>query len=146
MAKEGGPDQTALFTGKLLEASLPAPLEVPSATVVEKAFKESEVPISAVVPTPTKREAPKATLREIRAVRSLLYNRLLLERVLIRMEKAEAIILSYLLTQDAAATQIGVYLVELDPNSQIHITQTETDCWRQQQFAELEAWEELGGH
>lgn len=77
------------------------------------------------------RERPKATPRVRRAVRSLFLNRLLLERVLARIEKAEAIITSYLLAQGDSKAQIGPYLVELDEDSRINLTPTEDDGWQQ---------------
>ena len=77
------------------------------------------------------RERPKATPRVRRAVRSLFLNRLLLERVLARIEKAEAIITSYLLAQGDSKAQIGPYLVELDECNQINLTPTEDDGWQQ---------------
>lgn len=76
-------------------------------------------------------ERPKATPRVRRAVRSLFLNRLLLERVLLRIEKAEAIILSYLLAQGDSKAQIGPYQVELDECNQIGLTPTEDDGWQQ---------------
>ncbi len=77
------------------------------------------------------RERLKATPRVRRAVRSLFLNRLLLERVLARIEKAEAIITSYLLAQGDSKAQIGPYLVELDDRNQISMTPTENDGWQQ---------------
>lgn len=89
------------------------------------------------------REKPKATPRVARAVRSLFYNRLLLERVLARIEKAEAIIVSYLLSQGDSNTQIGPYQVELDENNQIALTPTEDDGWQQLRIPEVDALSEL---
>lgn len=77
-------------------------------------------------------------LRDVRAIRSLLYNRLLLEAVQRRIEKAEVIILSFLLTQGNASAQIGPYFVELDATQHLTITKTEDDGWCQLYFPELD--------
>ncbi len=88
---------------------------------------------------PAEAEGPKPTIREVRAIRSLLYNRLLLEAVLRRIEKAEAIILSYLLTQDDTSAQIGPYLVEVEADHSLDVTKTgDDDGWRQSYFPEIE--------
>ena len=66
---------------------------------MERFLKEREVPVPTGEPVAIRREAPKATFRDIRAARGLLYNRILLEVIYRRIERAEAIVLSYLLTQ-----------------------------------------------
>lgn len=142
MAKEGEPDQTALFTSELLETTSTAPVEIIPATAIEEAPTEHEFPVPITEPAVIKREAPKATIRDVRAVRSLLYNRLLLERVLARIEKAEAIIVSYLLSRGDSNTQIGPYQVELDENNQITLTPTEDDGWQQMRIPEVNALSE----
>lgn len=88
---------------------------------------------------PAEVERPGPTIREVRAIRSLLYNRLLLEVVQRRIEKAEVIILSYLLLQGEAGAQIGPYLVEVDADHGIGVTRiAEDDGWRQPYFPEME--------
>lgn len=88
------------------------------------------------------RERPKATPRVRRAVRSLFLNRLLLERVLVRIEKAEAIITSYLLAQGDTKAQIGPYLVEMDEDNRINLTPTEDDGWQQMRIPGVDALSE----
>lgn len=88
-------------------------------------------------------DRPRATHRVRRAVRSLFLNRLLLERVLIRVERAEAIIASYLLAQGDLKTQIGPYYVELDECNRISLTPTEDDGWRQMRIPEVDTLSEL---
>jgi hypothetical protein len=77
------------------------------------------------------REKSMVTPRVVRAVRSLVYNRLLLERVLQRIEKAEAIVLSYLLARGDSTTQIGLFHVELDEANHLTITRAEAEGWEQ---------------
>lgn len=107
---------------------------------IEEVAQETESPNRvAAKPGVIEREIPRATHREVRAIRSLLYNRLLLEAVQRRIEKAEAIIISYLLTQDDTSAQIGSYLVEVDTDHSIGVTKTGNDNgWRQPHFPELE--------
>lgn len=88
------------------------------------------------------RERLKATPRVRRAVRSLFLNRLLLERVLARIEKAEAIITSYLLAQGDSKAQIGSYLVELDEDNRINLTPTEDDDWQQMRIPGVDSLSE----
>ena len=94
------------------------------------------------VPTdlrPAEVERPGPTIREVRAIRSLLYNRLLLEVVQRRIEKAEVIILSYLLLQGETGAQIGPYLVEVDADHGIGVTRiADDDAWHQPYFPEME--------
>ena len=66
-------------------------------------------------------------------------NRLLMEVVQRRIERAEVVILSYLLTQSDTSAQIGPYLVELDADQHVTVTKTEDDGWRQRYFPELDA-------
>ena len=51
--------------------------------------------------------------------------------MLARIEKAEAIITSYLLAQGDSKAQIGPYLVEMDEDNRINLTPTEDDGWQQ---------------
>ncbi len=140
MASEGEPPQQALFTSELLETPTSYREALPSEDRVER-LAEHDIPAALPIvselslPEP---QLPKATFREMRAVRSLLYNRLLLEVIQRRIEKAEAIILSFLLTQEEAGAQIGPYLVEVDAANHICLTRTETDDWHQMYFPELE--------
>jgi hypothetical protein len=140
MGKEGEPIQSVLFAGELLEAPLPACAEtIPTLEI--KTASEAPLPpvttIEAIEPVLVVHETSKPTIRDLRAVRSLLYNRLLLEVVQRRIEKAETILLSYLLTQGSSMAQIGPYLVELDESDYICVTQTEANGWFQTQFSEL---------
>jgi len=75
-------------------------------------------------------------------VRSLFLNRLLLERVLARIEKAEAIITSYLLAQGDSKAQIGPYQVELDKDNRINLTPTEDDGCQQMRIPGLDTLSE----
>ena len=128
--------QTTLFTTKFDYVLAPPPTEKPEvpcrdARTVPDAFV-------AVEPVQLERERPKATLRDVRAVRSLLYNRLLLEVAQRRIEKAEAVIFAHLLTQGGASAQIGPYLVEADATQHLTVTKTEDDGWYQPYFSELD--------
>lgn len=141
MSKEGELAQTTLFTGELIETTPPPSMAATPASETGELSEDNRFPTTTSVsaePILVERETPKATLRDVRAVRSLLYNRLLLEVVQRRIEKAEATILSYLLTQSTTSAQIGPYLVELDASDRIGLTQTETDGWYQLYFSELE--------
>ena len=140
MAKEVTPAQALLFTGELHETASSALIEAPPTIAVEEDCQESEPPISTHAISHTReRETPQVTRREVRAARSLLYNRLLLEVIQRRIEKAEAIVLSFLLMQDEATAQIGPYLVEIDTTNSIAVTKTDDDDgWKQPYFPEIE--------
>ena len=137
MPQEGEPLQTAFHLEDVFVSSLTVLAEI-EPTYSREPADSVDAAIAPTDPLPAERDRPKATIRDIRAVRSLLYNRLLLETVLKRIEKAEAIVLSYLLTQDRSAAQIGPYLVEVDPDNYIHLTMTDSDGWRQLHIPEPE--------
>lgn len=140
MVKEGEPDQAILFADELHETASPLPIEPLPATAIGGGCRENELPIfTPAEPDIVEREAPKATIREVRAVRSWLYNLLLLEVVERRIEKAESIIHRFLLIQDSASAQIGPYLVEVDAADHITVTKTgDDDEWKQPYFPEIE--------
>lgn len=141
MAKEGEPPQMALFSPELTDFS-PSSMVALAEPEIGEAFTEAEDADREVVPIdscPGELERPTPTIREFRAVRSLLYNRLLMEVVQRRIEKAEAIILSYLLTQADSFTQIGPYFVELGEDHLLEVTKTEDgNGWYQLYFSEIE--------
>lgn len=128
MSKEGG----SAFQFELFASHPPKPTsseqrEEATATTIEGAFKE-------------KREARTPTLREVRAVSSLLRNRLQLEVVERRIKKTTDIIISYLLTQDSLSAQIGPYLVWLNENNDIEALRTlSDDDWQQLYLPEIKS-------
>jgi hypothetical protein len=133
MSGEGEPHQAGLFTNGFPSELIP---------IAEYPFEEDgsaeqpSEPDEAVAAEP---EPPSATYREIRAVRSLMYNRLLLEVVQRRIEKAEAIVRSYLLTQDDGTVRIGPYEVEIDEIVQISASKVEEDDgWYQLNIPEMD--------
>lgn len=141
MSKEGeGALQHNLFASQPLESKSPESLEATSTATIDEGFKENDaVPPPADQSAITRREAPAPTLREVRALRSLLYNRLLLEVVQRRIEKAEATILSYLLTQEGSSAQIGPYFVWLAEDNNIEALRIlSDDDWQQLCFPEME--------
>lgn len=140
MAKEGEPAQAILFVDELQETASPLSIETSHTKAIEEVYQENEPPIFITTePHIAEREVPKATIRDVRAVRSLLYNLLLLEAVQRRIEKAESIILSFLLIQDSASAQIGPYLVSVDDANHIIVTKTgDDDGWKQPYFPEME--------
>jgi hypothetical protein len=77
------------------------------------------------------RAAPEATIRLIRAIRSLAYNRQLQPLVEERIERAEATIRSHLLLQDATEVQVGPYEVQMNGSDEIQITRLSVDEWQQ---------------
>jgi len=86
----------------------------------------------------TELRAPAPGLREVKAVSSLLRNRLLLEVVERRIQKTSAIILSFLLTQEGLSAQIGPYLVWLAEGNKIEALKTlSDDDWQQLHFPEM---------
>lgn len=141
--------QGDLFTGQLVETVPPYVIEALAQGAVDL-LTSGELPSAPVIstePVQVESQRPKATLRDMRAVRSLLYNRLLLEVVQRRIEKAEAIIHSYLLAWGDSTAQIGPYLVELGDAKRLYLTRTETDGWEQLRLPEadgipIEEWED----
>ncbi len=141
MSKEGeGALQSDLFTSQPLESKSPESSEASPTAISDEGIKEiGDFPPPAGQSAITEREAPAPTLREARALRSLLYNRLLLEVVQRRIEKAETAILSYLLTQGGLSSQIGPYFVWLDEDNNIEALRTlSDDDWQQLYFPEME--------
>lgn len=110
--------------------------------IVEYPFEEDESVKQPSEPDETdavESKSPPATYREVRAVRSLIYNRLLLEAVQRRIEKAEAIIQSFLLTQDGGTVRIGPYEVVVDKTAQLSASKVqEDDGWYQLNIPETE--------
>jgi hypothetical protein len=101
--------------------------------------ENDDSPSAARQSTSTERQAPAPTLREARALRSLLYNRLLLQAVERRIEKGAATIISYLLTQENLSAQIGPYFVWLAENNTIEAVKTlNDDEWQQLYLPEIE--------
>jgi hypothetical protein len=139
MTKEGEPSQRALLSVALVDPSLLAVVIEPEGGERLDATEDLH---DGNVPTgvrPAEVERPRPTIREVRAIRSLLYNRLLLEVVQRRIEKAEVIILSYLLIQGETGAQIGPYLVEVDADHGIGVTRiADDDGWHQPYFPEME--------
>lgn len=132
--------QGDLFTSQLIESISPCGVEARAREAADIHADSGPQSAPDISTESVQGERPRATLRDIRAVRSLLYNRLLLEVVQRRIEKAETIILSYLLTQGSTTAQIGPYWVELDATDHICLTRTETDDdWRQLYFSEVDA-------
>lgn len=139
MTKEGEPSQRTLLSVALVDPSPPAVVVDPGGGErfdATENLRDGNVPAGMC---PAEVERPGPTIREVRAIRSLLYNRLLLEVVQRRIEKAEVIILSYLLLQGEAGAQIGPYLVEVDADHRIDVTRiAEDDGWHQPYFPEME--------
>lgn len=141
MSKEGeGALQFELFARQSLKPKSPESSDATPTATVDDGFKENGgFPPPAGQSAITEREAPAPTLREVRALRSLLYNRLLLEVVQRRIEKGAATILSYLLTQEGLSAQIGPYFVWLDEDNNIEALRTlSDDDWQQLYFPEIE--------
>jgi len=141
MSKEGeGTLQFELFARRSLKPKSPESLEATPTATIDDGFKENGgFPQPAGQSAITESEAPAPTLREVRALRSLLYNRLLLEVVQRRIEKGTATILSYLLTQEGLSAQIGPYFVWLDEDNNIEALRTlSDDDWQQLYFPEIE--------
>lgn len=132
--------QGDLFTGQLVETVPPYVIEVLAQGAVDL-LAGDDLPAASgisIEPVQVESERPKATLRDMRAVRSLLYNRLLLEVVQQRIEKAEAIIHGYSLAWGDSTAQIGPYLVELGDAKHLFLTRTETDGWEQLRLPEAD--------
>ena len=77
------------------------------------------------------RRRPDATVRLVRAIRSLAYNRQIRPLVEARIERAEATIRSHLLLQDTTELQIGPYEVQMNGADEIEITRLSVDEWQQ---------------
>ena len=77
------------------------------------------------------REGLESTVRVLRAIRSLAYNRRLQPLVEERIERAEATIRSHLILQGTAETQIGPYEVQTNEHDEIRITRLAVDEWQQ---------------
>ena len=77
------------------------------------------------------REGQETTIRLVRAIRSLAYNRHMQPLVAQRIERAEAAIHSYLLLRDAREAQIGPYEVKVDEVDNIHLKQLYVNDWHQ---------------
>ncbi len=141
MSKEGEEAlQYGLFTSQPLESKSPESSEASPTAISDEGFKEDgDFPLPAGQRAITEREVPAPTLREVRALRSLLYNRLLLEVVQRRIEKGTVTILSYLLTQEGLSAQIGPYFVWLDEDNNVEALRTlsDYDGWQQLNFPEM---------
>jgi hypothetical protein len=77
------------------------------------------------------REGVESTIRVLRAIRSLAYNRRLKPLVEERIERAEATIRSHLMLQGTAEIQIGPYEVQANEQDEIRITRLSVDEWQQ---------------
>ena len=77
------------------------------------------------------REGPESTIRMLRAIRSLAYNRRLQPLVEERIERAEATIRSHLILHGKAEVQIGPYEAQTNDNDEIQITRLSVDEWQQ---------------
>lgn len=136
----------ALFSTELTDSSLPTPVVLAESEIGEThtEAENADSGVGRIDSCLTELETPKPTVRELRAVRSLLYNRLLMEVVQRRIEKAEAVILSYLLTQANPFSQIGPYFVELGEDHFLGVTKIEDDSgWCQLYFPELKSDSEV---
>jgi hypothetical protein len=141
MSKEGESAlQFELFAGQSLKPTSLEPSEATPTATIDEGFKEySDFPPPTDQNAITERQAPMPTLREVRAVSSLLRNRLQLEVVERRIQKTSAIIVSYLLTQDSLSAQIGSYFVWLNEEKNIEALRTlSDDDWQQLYFPEIE--------
>jgi len=77
------------------------------------------------------REGPESTIRLLRAIRSLAYNRRLQPLVEQRIERAEATIRSHLILQGTAEIQIAPYEVQASEDDDIQLTRLSVDEWQQ---------------
>ena len=77
------------------------------------------------------REGPETTIRLLRAIRSLNYNRRLQPLVKERIEKAEGTIRNHLLLHDSTEVRVGPYAVCENEEGEIWIKQLAVDGWRQ---------------
>jgi hypothetical protein len=83
------------------------------------------------------REGPEVMVRLMRSIRSLAYNRELKPLVEDRIERAEASLRGYLLTNGLAATRVGPYQVEMDEEGDISLTRLPVDDWQQLPLPQL---------
>ena len=77
------------------------------------------------------REGLESTVRVLRAIRSLAYNRRLRPLVEERIERAEATIRSHLILRGTAEAQVGPYGVQTNERNEIKITRLSIDEWQQ---------------
>ena len=77
------------------------------------------------------RESPENTIRLIRAIRSLSYNRNLQPLVEQRIERAEVTIRGHLLVKGTTGIQIGPYEVKINGPDEIEISKQSLDDWHQ---------------
>ena len=77
------------------------------------------------------REGLESTVRVLRAIRSLAYNRRLQPLVEERIERAEATIRSHLILRGTAEAQIGPYGIQTNEDYEIRITRLSIDKWQQ---------------
>jgi hypothetical protein len=71
------------------------------------------------------------TVRVLRAIRSLNYNRRLLPLIERRIEYSEATIRNHLLLRGETEDQVGPYEIRLDDTGKVGVTQAYTDDWSQ---------------
>jgi hypothetical protein len=76
-------------------------------------------------------EGSEATIRLVRAIRSLAYNRRLQPLVEDRIERAEATIRSHLLSSETTEARLGPYEMRVDDEGEIQIRRISQDGWRQ---------------
>ena len=77
------------------------------------------------------REGLESTVRVLRAIRSLAYNRRLQPLVEERIERAEATIRSHLILRGTAEAQIGPYEIQTNEDDEITINRLAIDEWQQ---------------
>ncbi len=88
------------------------------------------------------REGPEVMIRLIRSIRSLAYNRKLQPLVEDRIERAEASLRGYLLTNGLAATRVGPYQVDMDEEGGISLARQPGDDWQQLTLSQLDGSQE----
>ena len=84
------------------------------------------------------REGPEVMVRLMRSIRSLAYNRELQPLVEDRIERAEANLRGYLLTNGLAATRVGPYQVDMDEEGGISLARLPGDDWQQLPLPQLD--------
>ena len=84
------------------------------------------------------REGLEVVVRLMRSIRSLAYNRELQPLVEDRIERAEANLRGYLLTNGLAATRVGPYQVEMDEEGDIFLARLPGDDWQQLPLPQLD--------
>ena len=80
----------------------------------------------------------KETLKAIRAVRSLEYNRALKPKVEARLEKARSRLKAYLMLNGATSIRLGNYQAELVDGDPV-VTKVPPDGWEQVELPGLDA-------